>query len=88
MKSIEHDQHSTTRGRKGQKTLLCEAIWLNFAVLESPYLILVILSITVQNGEIDVRRSLRNGVIMVISLEQGCPALIRFYGACLKFDLP
>lgn len=51
---VEHNHQDTARGRERLKTGLGEAVGLQLSVLEGPDQVLLLLDITVQDGEVEI----------------------------------
>lgn len=51
---VEHDKQDAATGRETQKSLLGEAICLQFAILERPDLILVLLCVSIKCGKVKI----------------------------------
>lgn len=65
----EHYHENIAHGRECQQTGFGERIWFEFSIFESADLILVILVVTVQDGQVQVGRSLGKMGISVVRLE-------------------
>jgi hypothetical protein len=69
VETVEHDQENTASSRKGLQTTLGEAVGLQLSVLVGTDEILLLLDITVENGEVQVGGGLVQVLLTVIGLE-------------------
>lgn len=75
---VEHNHQDTARGRERLKTGLGEAVGLQLPVLERPDQVLLLLNVTVQDGQVQITRSLVHVGVFVVGLEDIC-FLIRIF---------
>jgi hypothetical protein len=69
VETVEHNQENTASSRKSRKTTLGEGIRLQLTALVGTDQVLLLLDITIQNGEIEVSRGLVQVLLAVVGLE-------------------
>jgi hypothetical protein len=57
MESVEHDEEDTDSWRKSQDSLFGKGVWLQFAILECPHRILLLLNASIERSKIQVAAS-------------------------------
>ena len=72
VETVQHDQQHTASRREGLKTGLGEGVGLQFTILVGSDQVLLLLDVTVQNGKVQIGRSLVDAGVAVVGLEDIC----------------
>jgi hypothetical protein len=72
VETIKHNQQNTAGCGESLQTALGEAVGLQLTILVRTDQVLLLLDITVQNGEVEIRRGLVQVLVSVVGLENVC----------------